>query len=112
MTEREPSIYCDYADIRSRMLGDDKPAPKAKPVEPVVLRSGMLPIPGGGFIYDPQPKPNSIAAAMAAHIKQRENDERAQATADRNAQRAWLGGNWNCDDPTKQTALFHKYARN
>lgn len=28
MTEREPSIYCDFADIRSRMLGDDKPRPK------------------------------------------------------------------------------------
>lgn len=28
MTEREPSIISDFADIRSRMLGDDKPRPR------------------------------------------------------------------------------------
>ena len=43
-------IVFDYADIRSRMLGEDKPAPKAKPVpEPEVLplvhvRPGMFPL--------------------------------------------------------------------
>jgi len=108
MTEREPSIYCDYADIRSRMLGDDKPAPKAKPVEPVVLRSGMLPIPGGGYIYDP---PIPIYGGKSYDDCARQTFLN-QAAADRKAQRAWLEGNWNCDDPTKQTALFHKYARN